>query len=118
MSFPSSKNPPLKGVFWGATTYGSWPPARGATEDLPGPFPLCIPGAERPLVASSASSSFAHLRQTCSSLPNLRDADRGTRGVPAQRRTLGLIPFFSSSLGDCHGAPNSRWPLASAALPV
>src|SRR5215510_9214118 len=38
--------------------------------------------------------------------------------APAQRRTLGVIPFFSPSLGDCLGAPNSRWRWASVALPL
>src|SRR5262249_6385956 len=31
---------------------------------------------------------------------------------------LGGPGRFNPSLGDCPGAPNSRWPLASAALPV
>ena len=43
---------------------------------------------------------WVHLRQ--------RFAPLG-RAQPAQRRTLGLIPSFSPFLGDCLGAPNSRW---------
>ena len=71
------------------------------------PFPLCIIALSRmllgrfALVLGSSRQKFAHRCQA----------------QPAQRSTLGLIPFFSPSLEDCPDELNSRWRRASAALP-
>ena len=62
------------------------------------------------------SGEMCELLHTSAVVQKMQGAKK-THGV-GDHLGPGLIPFFSPSLEDCPGAPNSRWRRASVALPV